>query len=584
MTKEKSFGPDIRKSYTYRELPIGATSIGIHNDVIKTGSWRVLRPLFKTKTAPCNEACPAGVDIRGFVTLMKDGRFDQAQKLYLEENPFPGICGRVCYHPCEEACNRKEFDQAVSINALERFIADSESRIQMDFSMNGRRIAIVGSGPAGLSASYFLARLGYQVTVFEALKEVGGLIRSGIPNYRLPMKVVEKELERLSFWGVQFITDFRIHQQNWQTLQEFDAILLAFGANKSLSLPFKYSGGCTLRILTGLQFLNDVKMGRKFSLGQKVAIVGGGNTAIDAARTVLRLGMSPTVIYRRSKAEMPAFHSEVEDAIEEGVQILYLTSPVGVDEQGPTLRIHCVRTRLGKTGKDKRPRPIPIEGSEFDIEAHAIISAVGETPDLSFVPKDIDLVGQSVRVDELGSTSRPGVFACGDLVEQPRSVAHAIGSGKKAAVAIDGYCKGLPRENTLGNLRVGEKGNLSFRSYLGGKAVIDQHKVIHFEDLNPSYFQYRERTDKPKLPVHVRSGFEEVFGNLSEKQALGEAHRCFSCGMCYHCDNCYLFCPDASVLKGDDETYNRVNYDYCKGCGICENECPVGVIEMETED
>ena len=583
MSKEEAFGPDIRKLYTYRELPIGATSIGVHDDVIKTGSWRILRPVFQTKTSPCNEACPAGVDVRGFIALAKDGLFDQAHRLYIDENPFPSICGRVCYHPCEDACNRKGFDQAVSINALERFLSDFDSPIEQRHSKDGARVAVVGSGPAGLSSAYFLARLGYEVTVFEEFKAIGGLLRTGIPNYRLPIEVVEKEVERLRALGIQFVTDYRIDEKNWKELGKFDAILLACGAEKHLPLPFTYNETGKKNIFTGLQFLRAVKFGTEVSLGQRVAVIGGGNTAIDAARVSLRLGSSPTIIYRRSREEMPAFKSEVEDALEEDIEILFLASPIGIEEGKSGLTIKCIKNRMGESDESGRPLPFPIEGSEYIVEADSIISAIGEISDLSFLPKEIESSYHSVRVNETGSTNKPGIFACGDFIDQPRSVAHAIGSGKKAAIAIDCYCRGQSNEGLLSTLRIGGKGNVSFERYFSGKTPTESQKVIHFEDLNLSYFQYKNRCEKPKLPKEARKGFEEISGNLSIKQVLGEAQRCFSCGMCYHCDNCYVFCPDGSVLRENDKTYNVFDYEYCKGCGICENECPVGVIEMEKE-
>jgi len=583
MSKIEAFGPDIRKSFTYRELPIGATSIGIHDDVIKTGSWRILRPVFQEKTSPCNEACPAGVDVRGFIALAKDGLLDQAYRCYINENPFPSICGRVCYHPCEDACNRKEFDHAVSINALERFLSDFDSPVEQHHSEDGARVAVVGSGPAGLASAYFLARLGHEVTVFEAFKEIGGLLRTGIPSYRLPVEVVEKEVKRLRALGIKFVTDYRINEKNWKELEGFDAVLLACGAEKHLPLPFTHSETGKKKIFTGLQFLRAVKSGAEVLLGRRVAVIGGGNTAIDAARVSLRLGSSPTIIYRRSREEMPAFESEVKDALEEGIEILFLASPIGIEEGKSGLTVKCIKNRMGESDGNGRPLPFPIEGSEFIVEADSVIPAIGEISDLSFLPKEIEFSHNSVCVNKTGSTNKPGIFACGDFIDQPRSVAHAIGSAKKAAIGIDCYCRGQSSEDLLSTLRIGGKGNISFELYFSGKTPAGSQKVIHFEDLNPDYFEYKNRCERPALPKENRKSFEEISGNLSMKQVLGEAKRCFSCGECYHCDNCYIFCPDGSVLREDDKTCNVFDYEYCKGCGICENECPVGYIKMEKE-
>ena len=583
MIREKAFGPHTQKSYTYRELPIGASSIGVHHDVIKTGTWRTLKPTFKTKIPPCNETCPAGVDIRGFISLMKQGLFQEAHKLYLQENPFPAICGRVCFHPCEGACNRNDFDQAVGINALERFLADFDSPPGEIHPMGEKRVAVVGSGPAGMSCSYYLAWSGHQVTVFEALEVIGGLLRTGIPDYRLPVEVVEKEVEKLRRLGIEFKTKYPINKENWRDLQAFDAILLAHGASEHLSLPFSFSHTPGQKILSGLDFLKTVKLGGEVSLGQRVVVIGGGNTAVDAARVSLRLNALPTIIYRRSRVEMPAFKSEVEDALEEGIEILFLTSPIGIEEGESNLKIKCIKNRMGESDESGRSLPLPIEGSEFFIEADNIILAIGEICDLSFLPKEIESFNHSVRVNEIGSTSKAGIFACGDVINQPRSVAYAIGSGKKAAIAIDCYLKGQLDEGQVSTLVIGEKGCVSWKSYKEGMSCAESQTVVHFEDLNSNYFQYKKRYERPKLPKEARKDFVEVYGNLSMEGALGEAHRCFSCGMCNSCENCYLLCPDSSVVVQDGGASNVIDYEYCKGCGICANECPVGIIKMERE-
>ena len=332
MSDERAFGPHIQKSYTYKELPIGSTSIGICDDMIKTGLWRFIRPVIKMKTPPCSEACPAGVDIRGFISLMKQGLFREAYRLYMEENPFPAICGRVCFHPCESSCNRKDFDQAVAINALERFISDFESPPEENHSIVGGFVAIVGSGPSGMSCAYYLAKLGHRVVVFEAEEALGGLLRTGIPPYRLPKEVVDHEVEKLCAMGIEFKTGCRIDRGSWKSLKGFDAVFLAYGASQDL--PLNLDNRKDGKVISGLEFLKTVNLGGRISLGQRVAIIGGGNTAIDTARVALRLGASPTIIYRRSRNEMPAFQTEIDDALEEGVEIIYLASPVRIETQG----------------------------------------------------------------------------------------------------------------------------------------------------------------------------------------------------------------------------------------------------------
>ena len=581
MSNERVFGPHIQRSYTYKELPIGSTSIGICDDVIKTGLWRFIRPVIKMKTPPCNEGCPAGVDVRGFISLMKQGLFREAYQLYVEENPFPAICGRVCFHPCENSCNRKDFDKAVAINALERFISDFESPSEEKHSKGGGQVAIIGSGPSGMACAYYLAKLGHRVTVFEALEVVGGLLRTGIPSYRLPKEILDHEVEKLCAMGIEFKTGCQIKRGSWKYVEGFDAVFLAYGAGQDL--PLNLTNWKDGKVISGLEFLKTVNLRGRISLGKRIAVIGGGNAAIDAARGALRLGAPSTLIYRRSRNEMPAFQTEIDDALEEGVKIIYLASPVRIETQGSVQRIECIRNRLGDEGPDGRRQPIPIEGSNFFVEADTILFATGETPDISPLPEDIQVSCGLISVDGVGSTSGSGIFAGGDLIDQPRSVVHAIDSGKRAAIAIDRYLKGQSGKGWLDDLRIGEKGSLSFKQYFERKFSQENKTVIHSDDLNFSYFTTMERHDRDKTPKEARMNFQEIYGKLTLEKALGEAKRCFSCGMCYSCDNCYLLCPDGSVLKQDEGHLNMIDYEYCKGCGICENECPVGVIDMEKE-
>jgi NADPH-dependent glutamate synthase beta subunit-like oxidoreductase/Pyruvate/2-oxoacid:ferredoxin oxidoreductase delta subunit len=581
MSEKKAFGPHIRRLYSYKELPIGSTSIGICDDVIKTGLWRFIRPVIKMKAPPCSEGCPAGVDVRGFISLMKQELFKEAYRLYSEENPFPAICGRVCFHPCESSCNRKDFDRAVGINALERFLSDFESPLKENRPIGGGRVAIIGSGPSGMACAYYLAKLGHRVTVFEALEVVGGILRTGIPSYRLPKEVLDHEVEKLRAMGIEFKTGYRIDRRNWESMEGFGAVFLAYGAGKDF--PLTSTNRKEGKVISGLEFLKTVNLGGRISLGKRVAVIGGGNTAIDSARVALRLGGSSTIIYRRSRNEMPAFQTEIDDALEEGVKIIYFASPVKIETQGSVQRIECIKTQLVDKGSDGRRQPISIEGSNFFLEADTILFATGETPDLSLLPEDVQVSDGLISVDVAGSTGRSGIFAGGDLIDQPRSVVHAIGSGKRAAIAIDRYLKGQSGKGWLDDLRIGEKGSLSFKQYFERKFFQENKAVIHSDDLNFSYFTTMERHDRDKTPKEARMNFQEICGNLTLEKALGEAQRCFGCGMCYSCDNCYLLCPDGSVLKQDEGHLNMIDYEYCKGCGICENECPVGVIDMEKE-
>jgi 2-oxoacid:acceptor oxidoreductase delta subunit (pyruvate/2-ketoisovalerate family) len=579
---ERAYGPFPGRSYTYKELPIGSTSIGIHDDVIRTGLWRLLRPVIKLKRPPCSQSCPAGVDIRGVISLVQKGLFEEAHSLYVEENPFPALCGRVCFHPCENACNRKEWDEAVAINTIERFLADFSPPAQPPNPVSGRRVAIVGSGPAGLSCAHFLRLLGHPVTVFESRQTIGGLLRSAIPSYRLPKEVIDREVRRLEYLGIEFRTAQTITADTWIRLEPFGAVFCAPGSGRNRDLPL--AGSESSEIISALEFLDAVNLGRSVNLGSIVAVIGGGNAAIDAARTALRLGSKPILIYRRSMEEMPAFGNEVTDALEEGVDILYLTSPVRVTKLGPRQRIECIRNRLGEPDEDGRRRPIPIEGSSFHIEADSVIAAVGELPDLTVLPQTFRAKGSYLPVDEFGRTEHPGVFAGGDITDQPHTVAHAIGSGKRAALAIDCFLKGRQPGEHLPVPGTRSGSSVSFRDYKEGTLHAAEGTVAAFSDLNPAYFTHVERTMRPKLPVEARSGFEEVYGSLLPEEAVEEASRCLSCGQCCRCDNCAVFCPDGSVQGEKTNPFDRINYDYCKGCGICENECPVGAIDMEREE
>jgi 2-oxoacid:acceptor oxidoreductase delta subunit (pyruvate/2-ketoisovalerate family) len=557
----------------------------------KTGSWRYLRPRFDNKVPPCNEGCPAGQDIEGAMVLIGKGKVLEAWELFKEENPFPGVCGRVCFHPCESSCNRRDFDEAVSINALERFMADMASKQGRSLSPLKRdrrkeKVAVIGSGPAGLTCAYHLARMGYGATIFEHLPVLGGMLRVGIPEYRLPKKVLEEEIDQILEVGVKVEMNARLGEDFLLSdLKEYQAVFLALGnhRSKNLGIPGEHFAG----VMSGVEFLRNVNLGNEVALGKRVAVIGGGNTAFDAARTAMRLGAKPVILYRRTREEMPAFPAEILEAEEESIEISYLVSPVGLlAENGKVSRLECVKNRLGPPDADGRRRPVEIKGSNFFLEVDQVISAIGEDADLSSLPKKIGLKGNVILTDERGATRQKGVFAGGDITQQPRTVVHAIGSGKRAAIFIDCFLQGNKWEGLFDGIRIGERGSLSMKRYLQKeeKRVPLSSKTVGLKDLNLDYFAYKKRLKMPRVQTSKRlSSFEEVSLGFSEETAREEANRCFNCGVCNLCDNCYIFCPDLAILKQGEDQPNVIDYDHCKGCGICVEECPRDALVMEEE-
>ena len=571
------------------DMPYQAISFGTM-EWNKTGSWRYLRPRFDNKISPCNEGCPAGQDIEGAMVLIGKGKFLEAWELFKEENPFPAVCGRVCYHPCESSCNRGDFDEAVSINALERFMADMAMKQGKNSpkkpSKRREKVAVVGSGPAGLTCAYHLARMGYETTVFEALPILGGMLRVGIPEYRLPKKILEEEIDQILELGVRIEINTRISRESFlKDLKEYPALFLASGNHRSkkLGIPGEEVAG----VRSGVEFLRDINLGKRVDLGKRVAVIGGGNTAFDAARTVLRLGAKPLILYRRTREEMPAFGAEIVEAEEEGIEISFLVSPVRlIAEEGKIRRLECVKNRLGPADEDGRRRPVEMKGSNFFLEVEQVISAVGEEADLSFLPENIGVKENSILTDERGATGQEGVFAGGDIIQQPRTVVHAIGSGKRAAIFIDCLLQGKNWEGLWEAIRIGERGTLSMKRYLQEEStrLPLSGKTVRLADLNLDYFEYKKRNKMPKAKPNRRlNSFEEVNLGFSEEPAVQEAKRCFNCGVCNLCDNCYIFCPDVAIHKQGEDGPNVIDYDHCKGCGICVEECPRDAMIMEEE-
>ncbi len=561
------------------DMPPLAVSLGTMR-WSSTGSWRHVRPCYENHIPPCTQGCPAGEKIPQYFDFVKRGKHEAAWCTILEDNPLPGVCGRVCYHPCEQVCNRQYFDEPIAVHCMERFVADmnmdNHTPMPLLEDKKNVRVAVIGSGPAGLSCAYHLARLGYQVTIFESHPEPGGMLRVGIPKFRLPREVLDKEIADIQRLGVDIITHTTFGRDlHWKDLGEFKALFIATGAHESKSM--KVPGEDARGVMSGLQFLSRLNLGGHPEIGKKVAVIGGGNTAIDAARSALRLGSEPTIVYRRSRAEMPAVPDEVDEAEKEGVKFIFLATPVNIiSENNRIVRMECVKMRLGEPDASGRRKPVPIENSNFTMDVETILAAIGEDPKVEFTAEFIDRENGHIKVDESQLTNREGTFAGGDVASNPLgTVVDAVHAGKNAAMSIHQYLGGkVPRPSSelIQSLALGHVPNL-----------VSGLKVIAYEDILTHYFQTGKRPTIERIPIDESiSSFKEVNKALSENVATDEANRCFSCGVCTHCDNCLIFCPDVSILRKDTEGYD-IDYDHCKGCGICVEECPREAMAIEEE-
>lgn len=556
-------------------------------EVIETGKWGFQKPDTVHLTAPCAEACPAGNPIATFIYLAGEGHPQEALEAILKENPFPGVCGRVCFHPCERDCNRRQYDEAVSINALERYVFDTTVRltpaITPALNRDPKKIVIVGAGPAGLSCAYFLALMGHEVTLFEAREEPGGVLRWGIPSYRLPKSVLKKEISRILRLGIKLKTGVEVGKDiPLEALSRFDAIFLSPGASQSL--PLRVDGEHLSKVWRGTEFLYRINSGESVRPGKEVIVIGGGNTAMDVARSARRLGSSVTVAYRRTRRQMPAISDEIEEAEEEGVRFEFLIQPVEVRLlKNRRIRIKFQRMRLSKSNQEERPRPIPIRGSFITMEADRIITAVGEAVDLSWIPNGL-IENGFLKPASSPWGGKTKLFAGGDAIDQPRSVVSAISSGKKAAISIDLFFRGVDLEEVFSKIRVGSKGALSMEAYLKGREEgiwKEPRGVVVYDQLNTLFFRPSERVKPGRIDTgRALKGFSEVHAGFSPEEARLSALRCFSCGICNYCYNCYYFCPEGIVSFDSINRIRKVDLDHCKGCGTCARTCPRHVIEM----
>jgi NADPH-dependent glutamate synthase beta subunit-like oxidoreductase len=523
----------------------------------RTGAWRTARPVYVDRLPPCNHRCPAGENVQSWLFHAESGDYYAAWRALTRDNPFPATMGRVCYHPCESACNRGQLDEAVGINAVERFLGDEAIRRGWAFApadaRSGKRVLVVGAGPSGLSAAYHLALKGHEVEIHEAGPVAGGMMRFGIPTYRLPRDVLDAEIARITALGVTIRLDAKVSDL-LATMREgrFDAVFLAVGAHlaKRAYIP----AGSAARMLDAVSVLRGMEGGEKPQLGRRVVVYGGGNTAIDVARTAKRLGATESIIvYRRTRDRMPAHDSELEEALKEGVLVKWLSTIKHAEGQAVTVE----RMELDAEGKAR-----PTGGFET-LEADSVVLALGQDVDLGLLEgiPGLELDNGLVKVGPDMMTGHPGIFAGGDMVPAERTVTVAIGHGKQASRHIDAWLAGRRHEPP------------------------PPHELATFDKLNTWYYSDAPKTVAPTLDlVRRQSTFDEVHGSLDEKTAGYEARRCLSCGNCFECDNCYGVCPDNAVIKLGPGRRYEFNYDYCKGCGLCVSECPCGAIKQVPEE
>ncbi len=551
-----------------------------------TGAWRFVRPVYERHTAPCSAACPAGEDIPRIEALVSEKKFKEAGEVILMENPFPSVCGRVCFHPCETACNRAGFDDAVAVNSLERFVGDlldtSDGSLPFEAKeKNGKRIAIIGAGPGGLSAAYFLSRLGYSCEVFESEEKPGGLLRWGIPAYRLPEQVLDREIKRIESLGVKINCSTRLDSSFIETANEsFDGVFVGTGLGSPImmNIPGEELG------IGWEVFLKEVKKGTQKEFKGKAVVIGGGNAAVDVARTLVRLGASVTIAYRRRIEDMPAFGSEIEIAISEGVEILELVAPVAIVQNAEQLSIELQSMKV--EGQDGQRAKVVNDGDKKkSIVADRVYSAIGA--DVEDEWKGAKTVSRPGNRSALYNEKIPVIYG-GDLVNADKSVTSAIGSGKEAAIMFDillaeGGSKAGDEEavkKTTAACQVGDGQSLSFEAYIGGERRNVVEGVVKFEDINLNYFEKTALKDKNSMKADL-NGFDEVESGIDEVSAIYEAVRCFNCGICTDCGICSLFCPELSVLTGNEG--RRIELEYCKGCGICVCECPRAAMSLVKE-
>ncbi len=521
------------------------------------GPLRTRRPVYVDLLPPCNHACPAGENIQAWLAFAQAGEYRQAWDALVADNPMPAVHGRVCYHPCENSCNRSALDASVSIHAVERFLGDLAARQnwaqRIEATPSGKRVLIVGAGPSGLSAGYHLRRLGHAVEIHEAGPIAGGMMHFGIPAYRLPRADLMREIARIEAMGVTIVLNHKVVDVVAEmTAGGFDAIFIAIGAGigKHVDVPARDAA----RVLDAVSFLHNVSSGGAPRLGRRVVVYGGGDTAMDAARTAKRLGAEEAlIVYRRDRAHMPAHAFEADEALAEGLTIRWLTSIREI--AGPNLTVEVMA--LDASG---RPQPT---GQYETLEADAIVLALGQETDSTFLRRlpDIEVAPDgTVAVGHDLMTGHAGIFAGGDMVGGERSVTVSVGHGKRAARNIDAWLRGerVPKPA--------------------------KHPLVSFDMLHLPVYSDADPSSQRTLALAERlSGFEEIVSGLTEHEARYEAQRCLSCGNCYECDNCFAACPEDAIIKLGPGRRYRIADDRCTGCATCFEQCPCHAIDMVSE-
>ena len=569
------------------KIPLFISRSHILTDINKTGSWRFVRPIYREKTAPCSTACPAGEDIARIEMLFNQKRYEDALRTILSENPFPSVCGRVCFHPCERICNRAGLDEPVAIHAMERFIGDAAVKDELTprlkkLPANGKSVCIIGAGPAGLTAAYFLSRMGYSCDIYEAKSEPGGILRWGIPRYRLPEAVLTREIDRIKEYGINIICNTLVTRNVVKDAKNrYHAVFIGCGHGRSLkmNIPGEHMA------VDGLYYLNRLRKGETEPSNTTAAVIGGGNTAIDVARSLVRQGTATTLVYRRQKQDMPAFKEEVDMAVEEGVTIMELFSPVKIEKDADEFVLSLQKMKaVGMKTERGRARVVPIGETVHHMRTRKVFTAIGAEPSDPWLSPLQNSDGTLYLSHCTMTASDPPFLFGGDLTNAIKSVSDAVASGKQAAMAIDIFLKQGAHAVTdqLNSFRVGHGPGLSMARYMGERQADGDPDIVSFDNINLDYFPRAPRVGIKTIgrDERVRS-FDEIKATLGPEQAAEESRRCFNCGICNACDNCRVFCPEIAVTLNGTE--RQIDLDYCKGCGICVVECPRSAMELQEE-